>query len=189
MNPQYQTTLPPPPTKRPTSIFSPKIFLIGGGIVFALILAGTLLVLGNSKNPISQMQRLSARFENLQTIAEQGTKNVQGADLKKTQGDASILIIGHAATINAAMKDAGLGKVPKGITALESDEATIATLLDAQLNGRFDAVYQKALAQKLESTMALMREVNDKTNNRDLKDALSTAYTNFGGILDQLAKL
>lgn len=189
MNPQYQSTLSPPPIKNSTSRFSPKTLLLGGGILFTILIAIALLVMGNGNKPISQMQHLSARFDNLQTILKEGTKNVQGDGLKKIQSDASILVIGHTALIDAAMKSAGLGSVPKEITALEADSATLKTLSGAELNGQFDTAYQKVLAQKIESTMALMREVQDKTNSKTLKSSLSTAYTYFGNILDQLAKL
>ncbi|MBC7746466.1 hypothetical protein H7Y40_00600 [Pedobacter sp.] len=189
MNPQFQNTLPPPPTKRPVSRFTPKIVLIVIGGIIALIIAISLMVLSGGNSPTNQMQRLSARFDSLQTILESGRKNVQGADLKKVHADAYILIIGDAAQVNRAMTTAGLEKIPKDIIALEADTATLATLADAQLNGRFDTAYKKALSQKLESTMALMREIDGKTNSTALKTSLSTAYDHFGGLLDQLAKL
>lgn len=189
MNPQYQNIISPPPSKRQTTRFTPKALLLVGGILIAVLIAITLLLLGSGNKPVSQMEHLSARFETLQTILKLGTKNVKAADLKKVQSDASILVIGDGALINQAMKDAGFAKISKDITTSEADAATLATLSDAQLNGTFDTAYKKVLSQKLESTMALMREIDSKTNNKALKSALSTAYTHFGGLLDQLAKL
>lgn len=156
--------------------------------MLALIIAGFLLTLGNSK-PTTEMQRLSARLENLQTIIDQGTAHTKGGDLRKVHSDASILITGDIARINDALKSAGLKKVPKEIAALEQDTATLENLKDAQLNGRFDDAYKKALSQKLESTMVLMRELHHKTKSRDLKGTLATSYSHFNGILDQLSKL
>ena len=135
------------------------------------------------------MQHLSARFDSLQTILKAGTQAAQSANLKKTQSDASIIIIGQTTSIDAIMKNSGLGDIPKEIVTLETDSPTLKTLSDARLNGQFDSAYQKALSQKIESTMALMREVSDKTNSKTLKNALSTAYSYFSTILDQLAKL
>lgn len=155
----------------------------------AIAVAVGLFIASSSSSPIAQMQRLSARLDSLKLIIDEGTKNVKNGDLRKVQSDASILVAGDISTVKAAMQTAGIGKTDKAIAALEVDTATLETLTDARLNGRFDDAYKKALSQKLENTMALMREVHDKTNSRALKVALSKAYDNFGSLLDQLSKL
>lgn len=190
MNPQFENITPPAPTKlKPTSTLSPKLWLFGGGLLLLLLVGGGLLLATSGNNPLPQMQRLSIRLESLQTIINQGNKNVIGRDLKKVQADAAILVIGDIANINIALSEAGLDKIPKEVAALESDQATLDTLADAQLNGQFDPAYKKALSQKIESTMALMREVNEKTKSSALKATLSDSYKNFGRILDNLSKL
>lgn len=188
-NQQPQSYIAPPPVKRPSGGLSPKLLLIIGGVVVALIIAGLLLMLGRGSSPVEQMQRLSARLETLGTILEQGTQYVRGAELKKVQSDASILIKGDTATLESAMQTAGLAKVDKDIAASETDPDTLEELNDARLNGRFDDAYKKVLAQKIEETMALMREVHDKTNSRALKAALSDAYDHQNSVLEELANL
>lgn len=189
MNPQIKSTLQPPPQKVIASKISLKLLIIIAGTIVTLLIAAGLIIMSANNSPVKQMQRLSARFESLQLIVDQGTKSVQNGDLRKVQSDVSILVKGDVASIESAMIAAGLGKVSKELIALESDQSTLNSLTDARLNGRFDSTYKKALAQKLESTMALMREVNNKTSNRTLKMSLSSAYDHFSSLLDQLAKL
>lgn len=189
MNPQYQSVVPPVPTARKTQGFSRKTIVLFSGLGLALIAAVSLLIMTASGKPVEQMQRLSVRLENLQAIVEQGNKNVQGVELSKIQSEISILLAGDIVAVSDALKAAGLGKIPSDIKSLESDEATLKTLSDAQLDGSFDGAYKKAIAQKLESTMALMRELNGKTNDRKLKATLSTAYDHSSLILNQLASL
>lgn len=181
--------MPPVPVAQKNRGFSLKTLLLFGGLGIALIAAVSLIILTASSKPVEQMQRLSVRLENLQSIVAQGNKHVKGVELSKVQSEASILLAGDIIAINDAMKSAGLGKIPSDIKSLESDDATLKTLSDAQLDGSFDGAYQKALAQKLESTMALMRELNGKTNSASLKEALSTAYDHSSLILNQLASL
>lgn len=193
MDPQqyqnFQSHTPPAPVKRSSGGLSPKLLFLGAGILLLVIAVFGLITLTRSSNPAQQMQRLSARFESLGEILALGDSYIQSQDLKKVHSDASILIKGDAATVGAAMETAGLGKVEKDVKAAEADTETLETLNDARLNGRFDDAYKKALAQKIESTMALMREVNDKTNSRALKSSLSNAYEHQSTILDELAKL
>lgn len=189
MNPQYTDTLPPAPTKIKSQRFPAKLIVLAIGLIIVLAIGGGLMVLSKSNNPITQMQRLSVRLDTLQALLKEGTKNVRNPDLKKVQTDASILVAGDAASIGQAIEVAGVKKIPKDITALEADATTFATLADAKFNGHFDDAYIKALSLKLESTMALMREVQAKTGNAQLKAALSLAYGHHSGILDQLSKL
>jgi predicted outer membrane protein len=69
----------------------------------------------------------------------------------------------------------------------EADTATFDSLKNAALNNNFDSAYRKTISQKLESTNALIRELYDKTSDKDLKSILNDAYTHFKLLQNQLA--
>lgn len=168
---------------------SPKI-LIGGGIaVLLVIISAGFLLLSSGSNPTSQMQRLGIRFDTLQSLIAEGSKNIQNGDLRKINTDARIILASDIKAIGDAMSATGLKEAPDNIVAAETDQDTFDKLTDALANGRFDTVYQTTLVQKLEETSALMREIHDKTKSRSLKTALAAGYEHINGTLDQLSKV
>ncbi len=179
----------PSSTRSQNARISPKLLLIGGIVLLLVIVSAGFVILSSGKNPVSQMQRLSVRFDTLQAIVLEGSSNIGDGDLRKINTDASIILAGDIKTINDAMSANGLKKAPKEIANAEADQETLDKLKDALANGRFDSVYQTALTQKLESTMALMSEIHDKTSSRTLKAALTAGYEHANGTLDQLNKL
>lgn len=154
--------------------------------IIAVIVGGALMFLNQDASKPLQPQLL-ARLGTLQKIVADGTKNISDPDLRKINSDISIQVLSDTAAVTAKLTAAGVAKPDEASVAAEADTATFASLKDAELNNRYDSTYRKIIAQKLESTNALVRELYDKTSNKDIKPALNDTYTHFKLLQNQLA--
>lgn len=150
--------------------------LIVGLVLVALVIIGVILMSqsGDKSGPLQQ--HLIARLATLQKMAEEGERNIVSSDLREYNARLRVQLSSDIKSINDT---ATPGKTDKTITANEADEASFASLKDAQLNSRFDDAYRKLIYQKLDSTRSLMKELYGKTPSRKLKAALDSAYQNF----------
>lgn len=180
----------PAPVPRPhqqAGRMSKKILLIAAGLIVAVI-AGVFMMIGSGDQSASLQQRLSARQGTTLAIIEDGQKNLSGDELKKLNGELRIILLGDTTTLESALTAAGMKKLDKETKAAEADTGSFSKLKDAKLNGRYDAVYTDILTQKLESLQALVGEVHDKTNSRQLKSVLKTEYEHLTLYINALAQ-
>jgi hypothetical protein len=187
MDPTYHGFGAPVPTKNYSrgGLQRNMLLLIIGGIV-AVIIAGFLLISSQDKSGPLQT-RLSARLDALQKIAAEGTKNAKDPGLRELNSRISIQVLSDTTSIDAALKSAGAKKPDKSVTTDEADTASFTTLHEAALNNRFDSAYKKLIAQKLDSTNALVKELFDTTGNKNLRSVLNDTYGHFKQLQDQLA--
>lgn len=185
MQPEYQTPfIAPNTTPTRSSIPTGKIIALILGVL-VLVGAGAFFIFGNQGDSIdTQKQHLTARMTTLESLLEKGSASVTNPDLRKVQADASLLITGANTTLREAMP---VKKVEKTITQSEADTTTFTELNDAKLNGSFDRPYQKALSTKLESTMALLKEIHSKSTSKTVKDAASKSYDTYNSVLASLS--
>lgn len=185
MQPQYQTPFIAPNTALPGRRKPVGLIIAAVVAVLALVGVGLFFILGSRGDSLDiQKQHLSARMTTLESLLEKGSASVTNPDLAKVQADASILIKGADTALRTAMP---VKKIDKAITANEADAATLTSLNDAKLNGNFDRAYQKALSSKLESTMALLKEIYSKTTSRSVREAASKSYDTYRSVLDSLS--
>lgn len=187
MDPTYRGLGVPVPSSRPKGGgFAGRMTLIIIILVIAVIGGGALMFLNQDKSKALQ-PKLAARLDTLQKIIAEGTKNAKSGDLRKINSDISIQVLSDTATIDAKLKAAGTDKPDGASVAAEADTATFTSLKNAALDNHFDSTYQKVIAEKLESTNALVRELYDKSSNKDLRSALNDTYTHFKLLQNQLA--
>ena len=188
MDPTYHGFGAPVPTKnssRGGGVSKKTLLLIIGGII-VVILAVVLLISGQDKSGPLQA-RLSARLGTLQKIVAEGTKNARDPDLQRLNSGISIQVLSDSTTIGAELAKAGMKKPDKASVTAEADTASFTALKDASLNNRFDTAYKKLIAQKLDSTNALVKELYDKTTRKSLRAALNETYSHFKQLQTQLA--
>ncbi len=187
MDPSYRGRIPQVPysTRQSSGRFrlSPKTLLMGL-VLLVLIIVGFVLLSqsGDKSGPLQQ--HLIARLTTLQKITDEGEKNIVSGDLREFNARLRIQL---SSDIKGITDVATPGKTDKAITANEADTASFETLKDAQLNSRFDDAYRKLIAQKLDSTAALMKEVYGKTPSRKLKTAINDAYVNFNKLQTEVS--
>jgi hypothetical protein len=187
MDPSYHGFGAPVPTKNYSRRASPMkmVLLIIGAVIAIGISLGLFLMSRDQTGPLQH--RLSARLSTLEKIVAEGTKNAKSPALKEMNSSISIQVLSDAINIRAELKKAGVTKLDKDVVAAEADTASFKALSDASLNNRFDETYEKLIAQKLDSTNALIKELHGKTTRKSLKTALDIAYGHFKQLQTQLA--
>lgn len=189
MDPSYLGRPIPTPTATPKrSFLSSRTFVIVLLLVIGVI-AAILMMFASSDQTGTLQQRLSARQLTTIKIVSDGQKNITDPELAKLNSELSIVLQGDNTSVQAALKQAGLKKVEKTITADEADAVTFEELKTAKLNGQYDTTYKRVLAQKLESLRALLKEIHTKTKLSGLKPSLAREYDNLGIYLDAVSKL
>lgn len=189
MDPSYLgQPIPTPVANKPRGIMTKRTLFFIIGAVFAIGAAGFML-LASGDNSGQLQQRVSARQATLQKLIADGQKNITNDDLAKINAELNIILLSDNTALQSGLKTAGMKKTDKTITAAEADAATFEKLADAKLNAQYDAAYQAALTQKLESHRALLQELHGKTKSRSLKSALAREYEHLGRYLDTLEKL
>lgn len=187
MDPSYQGRVPKVPysTRQGGGRFrpTPKVLLIALVLVVLVIIGFVLMSQSGDKSGPLQ-QHLSARLATLQKITNEGEKNLKNGDLREFNARLRIQLTSDTKSIS---DNSIAGKTDKAIVANEADTASFDALKEAQLNSRFDETYRKLIAQKLDSTMALMKELHGKTPSAKLKSALSSAYGNFDKLQSEVS--
>jgi len=188
MDPTYHGFGAPVPTKNYSrgGISKKFLLLIIGAVV--LVIAGIIMVLSSQDNTGALQSRLSARLTTLQKIVAEGTKNAKDPDLRELNSSIGIQVLSDATSIGTELAKAGMKKPDKSFVTAEADTASFTALRDASLNNRFDDAYRKLIAQKLDSTNALVKELYDKTSRKGLKAVLNTTYGHFNQLQTQLAE-
>ena len=187
MDPTYHGLGAPVPTNgRRRMGFSPKmmLFIIVGIVV---IIIGVVLLTLSRDSTAPLQSRLSARLDTLQRIVAEGQKNLRDPDLKTINSQISIQVLSDSSAIKSELQKLGMKSPDKTMVAAEADTASFTVLRDAALNNRFDDAYRKLIAQKLDSTNALIKEIYDKSSRTGLKQSLNTAYTDFNKLQNQLS--
>lgn len=187
MDPTYHGLgAPVPTTYRSRRGLSPKIILFALGAI-GVIIAGIAMVVMTQDSSGPLQPRLYARLDTLQGLVAEGTKNAKDPDLQRLNSSISIQVLSDTTSIKAELAKLGLKKPDKAVIAAEADAASFKALGDASLNNRFDEAYRKLIAQKLDSTNALIKELYDKTSRKDLRAVLDTTYAHFNQLQAQLA--
>lgn len=187
MDPSYQGRVPQVPysSRQGGGRFrlNPRMLMIGG-ILLVLVIVGFVLMSQSGDKSGALQQHLSARLATLQKMTDEGEKNLKSADLREFNARLRIQLTSDTKSISDNLI---IAKTDKTISANEADTASFDALKDAQLNSRFDDTYRKLIAQKLDSTMALMKELHGKTPSAKLKSALSSAYGNFDKLQSEVS--
>ena len=158
------------------------------GLIFIVIGTGVTMFFTRDTNPTKESQLLSARLTTLLSLLDNGSKNSTNGDMRSFVNEASVLLLSDQVEFEAGLKSAGTKTADKATLAAEADSSTFDRLHTAQINGQFDSVFPNILEQKLDSTAALVREVQGKTPNSDLKAATTKLYKTLSTLQDRASK-
>lgn len=180
--------MPPVPEKKKVKLieFNSRTLLFIGIGVGVVILGILLLIWANSGGVNTQLQHLSARLDTMQTIANESDRSIRNPDLRKFNSDLRLLTTGNINKLRDPMAAVGMTQVSDGVRAQEADTATIERLERAKSGGDFDIVYARVTEQKIDTIIALIREIYDKSGNNNLREALSESYADFATLKQEL---
>ncbi len=187
MEPNYSVT----PTRRSFSL-TRKQLLLGGGLV-AAVLIGIILLLGSGgKNISSQLQHLSLRLTNLQTMLSNTavTRNFKNEELSSLVTEFNLNLSSDINELTPLMTEAGMPtKFDKSIVAAETDTSTDTKIEEATLNNQLDVGYSTVLKDKIASLRALLAETYELTSNTKLRSGLAATDKDLSDINKRLKKI
>lgn len=168
----------------------PRLFLmIGGALVILVIIVSIVLgIIGsNNRKPLEQ---LSVRLSATSTVADEWQKEIKSSSLRSLNSSLKLYLTDINRDIAAPMEKSGVDvtKPNESILQQESTETLGQRLEDARLNGIFDRVYAREMSYRLETILALMRQINATTGNNDLKVFLSKAYDSLQPAQEEFAR-
>jgi hypothetical protein len=163
------------------------LFIIGGGLLLALIV-GIMALSSSGNGPTKQMQTLAARIETLQSIADKSQKNIKSGKLRSTNSNLNIFLTNANHDIVDPLTKNGLDikKIDKNIVAAEKGEDLTKKLEDARLNATFDETYARQMSYQLSTLETLMGTIYHSTKSKSMKDFLSKTDGNIEPIIKQL---
>ena len=186
MDPSYRGRVPQVPYSARQSggrfRLQPRTLIIALVLIVVVIIGFVLLSQSGDKSGPLQ-QRLTARLATLQKMTDEGEKTLKSSDLRELNARLRLQLSSDTKALGDRFTEPNPDKT---ITANEADTASFNSLKEAQLNSRFDDTYRKLIAQKLDSTTLLMKELHGKTQSKKLKDALNDAYRNLTLLQDQV---
>ncbi len=183
----YLNQIAPQPQK-PGLTNKKFLLIVGGGLLFAIIIAIFAFSSGGSAGPKEKMQTLAARMQTLQTIADKAQRNIKSGPLRSTNSNLAIFLTNanHDIVEPFAVSDVDIKKIDKDIAAAEKGEELSTKLEDARLNAVFDRTYAREMGYQLETVAALMKDIHDKTRSKSLKEFLVSNDTKLQTIKKQL---
>lgn len=175
--------------RSPKRTLSTKMWMLIGGLTFALVAAGLMMMLTRANDPTIDMDRLNARVAQLQEIIKLGQKHARKPEVVKITTDANIFLVGDVPALTAATKAAGAKGSHKSVIAAEADEEALGELTTAAVNGMFDDADVRQLQLQLQQTQVLIKKIHSRTSRTQFKQTLETAYTHCGNIVAEIEKL
>lgn len=147
--------------------------VIGIGLLVTLLVGALILFGGSSSN--ENLSRLSVRLGNLQTAADSAQKNITGSKLRSTNINLAFALTNANRDIAEHLLARGIDpkKISSGIISSESTEELSEALEDARLNAIYDRVYAREMSYQIETTLALLRQMESKEGSSSTKEYLS----------------
>lgn len=185
----YGQRITPPTAQKPPSKFTPRLLLIIGFIIFAILAAIGLMFMNAASNDPTLRQKLSARQETTLEIIADGQKNLTSDSLKKINSELNLVLKSDDAELQAALVSSGMKKVEKEVAASESGDETLTSLKNSKLNAQYDTVYKSVITQKLTALRGLILEVHEQSRSKALKQVLVSEDAHLKSYVEQFEKL
>jgi hypothetical protein len=178
----------PPPVASPQKRLNPKTLLIGVGALFALIIAGVMLMAsgdGGTKNLATQAV---AQETALAELAKSAQREIVHPDMSKLNAEAQLLFSSNAQVLRGVAGAYGISSIPRGVLEAATDSDAARRLDQAKLENRYDAAYAAVLKQKMDAQQALLQELYDAARNR-VKPDIEMAYQNLQALQESLREI
>lgn len=185
----YGQRITPPTAQKAPSKFTPRLLLIIGFFVFAILAGIGLVVMNASSKDPTLRQKLSARQTTTLAIIADGQKNLTSDTLKKINSELNLVLKSDDAELQAALLSSGMKKPGKEIVAAEDGSETLATLKNAKLNGQYDKTYRTVITQKLTTLRGIMLEVHQQSRSKALKQLLVNEDAHLKNYIEQFEKV
>jgi hypothetical protein len=177
--PDYLNQIAIQPTK---SGPNKKLLILGGlGLAAVLVIVISLLLSIFASHTAEYMQRLTARLDTTQTIANGAQTNIKSSELRSLNSNLQLYFTNTLRDISIQLKNEKIDPaiLDKKIVASEAATDMINRLEDGRLNAVYDRTYAREMAYQLESVIALIDQVESSTGSQSLKSFLDSARSNL----------
>lgn len=159
-------------------------------IVLVALSIGMFTLLGSGASSADDMARLSVRLSNLQAVADASQKNIVSSKLRGTNTSLSLTLTNAARDIAEPLVAEGADpkKISGSITSSESLDTLSETLEDARLNAVFDRTYAREMNYQLETTLALLGQIESTAKKDATRTYASTTKNNLQPLQKQFAE-
>ncbi len=176
--------------KKSVKLFSGKMLILVAILGVALIIFAVTQIFGGDKGPGKDVEVLSARMTNLQSLVEYGQKNkalITSADTTKTVAELSPTLTSRQNDLTTALSSyKGYAKPDKNVVANESDAQLTTTLDTAKTTGQFNSEYTDAIRAEITSTKQALNDVFSQVKSTASRDALQKTYENLTMLEERL---
>lgn len=168
----YLDQIAPPPQnpKFLSGVFGKAV--IGLGVVFVLAVS-LIVAFGNTKKT-ADLEQVSVRLGNFQSISKANQKNIKNGKLLATNSLYQIWIANADRDAGTLLAQAGVKKkdMSKDMLAKESETATelSAKFLDAKLNAELDRVYAREMAYQAELLLTMYTKMSKSSQAQAIRD-------------------
>ena len=159
------------------------------GIIAVIVLLVVIIIGSLSTGGTNSTELLAARLSSIESVAKDATANIKNNQLLSYNSNLKIFITNTISEItpSLAASNINIDKLSDSVVNKESNTDLLEILENARLDGTYDRTYAREMSYKLETTLALMKQVYSKTSNKSLKTALEDAYNNLIPTLKQFA--
>lgn len=173
--------------------FSPKIMIGLGIAVFAIILIMVLgSALGGDKNSEQTLvEKLSLRSENVGKTIDTYNKSVKSSELR-SMGSSLRAVLTELSSKTSTFLTEDFNSKNKTSKKLTEDETAYVeelntTLENAKLNGLLDRTFVREMTLQIGLLMSMESECSSRTKKTDIKDFLSSSYSNLENLHDSFS--
>lgn len=176
----YLNQIAPEAQKKPLFALNLRTIIIAGVGLIGIVLILTAIAGGVGDGKKEPWQRLSARLDATQTVADSATKHIKSSELRTTNGNLRLLLSNTQRDLKAPLAKLEIipEKINPKIAEEEASEPMLGRLEDARLNARYDTAYAREMSYQLATLLALLSDVY-KSSSAETKTILETAYNNL----------
>lgn len=177
--------------KPPQRGLSPRVrtLLIGLGVALVVVL-GLSAFLNRGEGTTDQAIRLAVRISHDQTLARDAQNRLTSGALRGLNSSLSLTLADLGRDLNpiAEQHKIDLDKPREPFGSQESVANLMAELEEAQLNVKFDSVYAKSMALRLQQNIYLAQTILAKSRTDSLRTLAQKAVDNLTQLQERFAK-
>lgn len=154
--------------------------LIGGLLIFTLIVVMALASASGDKTPSASLASIGGRLVDLQKVSEDAQDNIQSTELQSLNSSLTLTLTNTNRDMGEVLKAQKISlkntKDNKALLIVKKDfDELNQRLEDARLNGVYDRTYAREMAYALKTLHADMGQLYKATRSKNLKTILDDA--------------
>ena len=176
----YLNQIAPEGPKRKIALTKIQLIIVGVVLAAIVVVLILVIVIGATSNK-KPLQQLAARLQSTETIVGKAQAEIKSTQLRALNSNLKIYFTNTNRDIAAPLLKEKVDptKLDADIVSSETGADVSSRLENARLNAVFDRTYAREMAYRLDTIVALMRQLQNSVGTKDLKTFLVSALTNL----------